>query len=280
MSSKHISSESSADLTAENRQNPLITWSPRGIENLGNVVPDDSATTSPEDMLRWAMERFGRLFAIVTSFQDEGMVLIDMASRIAPDFRVITLDTGRLPEQTYGMIDLVHARYGIRPEIVSPDAGELERMTARHGANLFRENPEFRKLCCHIRKTRPLERKLASVRAWAVGLRRDQTAERATLERIEETGGRLKISPLAFWSHKQVSSYIASHAVPRHPLYAEGYASIGCAPCTRALEPGETGRAGRWWWESDAAKECGIHVTQDGTARRTLDVLLEEISQR
>jgi phosphoadenosine phosphosulfate reductase len=205
------------------------------------------------------------------------MVIVDMAANISPDVRVVTLDTGRLPAETYSMIETVRQRYGIRIEIVSPDAAEIEAMVTRHGPNLFYNSVALRALCCHFRKVRPLERKLENCRAWIVGLRRSQSETRGSLEKIEEINGRLKISPLADWTSEQVRSYIAQHRVPEHPLYAKGYASIGCDPCTRASQEVEGERAGRWWWEQSSAKECGLHFTPDGGVERTVDVLVREI---
>lgn len=208
------------------------------------------------------------------------MVLVDMASAIDPAIRIVTLDTGRLPEQTYSMIETVRERYRMTVEAVSPEAAEVERMVTRHGANLFYRDAAYRKLCCHVRKTLPLERKLSEFDAWAVGLRRGQSEERAGVEQVERQGRRVKLSPLAHWTAADVAAYLRERGVPRHPLYAEGYESIGCAPCTRALREGESGRVGRWWWETEAARECGIHVTPEGEMRRTLDVLLEDILVR
>ncbi|MDQ6706142.1 MAG: phosphoadenylyl-sulfate reductase, partial [Acidobacteriota bacterium] len=203
--------------------------------------------------------------------------IVDMAARIKPDVRVITLDTGRLPEETYAMIDVVRQRYGIAVETVSPDAAELESMLAQHGPNLFRNDVAFRMLCCEIRKIRPLERKLRTFKAYMVGLRRGQSDTRAGIQTIDESGPAVKISPLADWTAEQVSEYTRVNQVPVHPLYAKGYASIGCEPCTRSVEAGEDERAGRWWWERDASKECGIHFSPSGRAERQVDVLLREV---
>jgi thioredoxin-dependent adenylylsulfate APS reductase len=221
-----------------------------------------------EGVLSWALAKFAGTFAIATSFQKEGMVIIDMAARIDPRVRVFTLDTGRLPDDTHFMMDAVIQRYGIAIEMVRPDAGEVDRMVAERGLNLFYDSPGNRHLCCEVRKVRPLARKLAELEAWAVGLRREQSAERAETQKVEEIDGRVKISPLADWSLEQVDRYLAENSVPIHPLYARGYASIGCDPCTRALRPDESERAGRWWWEQDQKKECGIHVTAEGLVRR------------
>lgn len=221
------------------------------------------------DILSWAIDTFGEHFAIATSFQQEGMVILDLAQRIHPKIRVFTLDTGRLPDETYRMMETVHQRYGIRVESVPPDAAEVSDLVTIHGPNLFYSGVPERQRCCEIRKVRPLERKLATLQAWATGLRREQSETRASVAKVElGPGGRVKIAPLADWTAAQVEGYTQEHGVPVHPLYALGYASIGCAPCTRAIQPGENERAGRWWWEEDAKKECGIHFAPDGTITR------------
>ena len=229
------------------------------------------------ELLGWAIETYADRFALVTSFQAEGMVLLDMAVRIAPRIRVITVDTGRLPDETHRMIDTVERRYGLRVEVALPEPAEVDNMVSRHGLDLFFNDVPYRKLCCHIRKVRPLENKLRSLDAWAVGLRRSQAETRAGLAKVEEVEGRIKLSPLADWTSTEVEEYLQKHDVPRHPLYSQGYASIGCAPCTRAIRPGEGERAGRWWWESDSDKECGIHFTPEGRAARQVDVLIDEV---
>jgi phosphoadenosine phosphosulfate reductase len=229
------------------------------------------------EILAWAADTYGKAFAVSTSFQAEGMVIIDLLSRIARNPRVITLDTGRLPAETYQMIETVHERYGIRVEVVCPDAAEVESMVALHGPNLFHRDVAQRMLCCQIRKVRPLERKLREFQAWAVGLRRAQNESRASVRKVDFDSLPVKLSPLADWTAEQVEDYTARNDVPRHPFYARGYTSIGCDPCTRAVAAGEDERAGRWWWEQDADKECGIHFTADGRAQRTVDVLLEEV---
>lgn len=195
------------------------------------------------------------------------MAIVDLAARIHPQVRVFTLDTGRLPKETHLMMDAVWERYGIAIEVVRPEAGEVARMVSERGPDLFYESVENRRLCCEVRKVRPLERKLAELRAWATGLRREQSAERAATPKVEWVDGRVKINPLADWTTSQVEGYLAARVVPMHPLYARGFESIGCAPCTRALEPGESGRAGRWWWEQGEKKECGIHIGAQGLVR-------------
>jgi phosphoadenylyl-sulfate reductase (thioredoxin) len=220
-------------------------------------------------------------FAIACSFQKEDLVIADIAARVAGEvhpldgpgatgkFRLFTLDTGRLHEETYQMVEEVRRRYGITVETVFPDREEVERMVAAHGPNLFYISQEARHLCCDTRKARPLARKLAGLRAWATGLRREQSSTRSQIPKVEEINGIVKLSPLADWTASQVDEYMGEHALPSHPLYARGFTSIGCAPCTRAIQPGEDERAGRWWWEQ-SNKECGIHFASDGTLRRDL----------
>ena len=222
---------------------------------------------SSSDLLSWALEAFGDSFAIASSFQKEDMVLIDLASRIRAGFRVFTLDTGRLHEETYQMIERVRERYGVSVESVFPDRVEIEQMVAQFGPNLFYHSPEARHMCCDARKTRPLGRKLRELRAWATGLRREQSPTRSHVPRVEEVDGLVKLNPLADWTSAQVAEYTRERDLPLHPLYARGFASIGCAPCTRAIQPGEEERAGRWWWEQ-GQKECGIHFGEDGAVRR------------
>jgi thioredoxin-dependent adenylylsulfate APS reductase len=219
----------------------------------------------PEDVLEWAIERFGvERFAIITSFQAEGAAMIDMAHQINRKVRVITIDTGRMPQEQYDIIDEFRRRYGINIEVFFPDAGSVESMTNRHGVNLFRQSVEKRLLCCHVRKVLPLNRALKGLDAWATGLRRDQWATRANIRKIEldhDHGGIVKVSPLADWTEQEVWDYVREYDVPVHPLYAQGFKSLGCQPCTRPVPEGADGRSGRWWWESNAPKECGMHCS-------------------
>lgn len=251
---------------------------PQSPSEIGYLPEVEELQSAPAiEVLTWAIRTFGRRLAIGTSFQREGMVIVDMAAKISPDVRVFTLDTGRLPGATYDMIEQVRKRYGIDVEVVMPDAAEIEEMVTRHGPNLFYESPAHRNLCCHFRKVRPHAAKLATLDAWVTGLRREQSDTRDALNKVEHVDDKLKISPLADWSREQVATYLAENKVPQHPLYAMGYTSIGCCPCTRATDPGEDERAGRWWWEQGIDKECGLHFTPEGRVERTLDVLIREI---
>jgi thioredoxin-dependent adenylylsulfate APS reductase len=217
---------------------------------------------SAADVLAWALETYGSRFAIVSSFQAEGMVVIDLARRLRPDVRVITLDTGRLPAETFELIDQIRGRWDIAVEVKSPEPEQVEAMVSKHGVNLFYRDQALRRLCCQVRKVFPLERALKGLDAWAAGLRRDQAPTRAKTPKVEideRHGGILKINPLADWSREQVWGYIREHGVPTNALYEQGYRSIGCAPCTRPANGEDGERAGRWWWEADADKECGLH---------------------
>ncbi|MBW3562369.1 MAG: phosphoadenylyl-sulfate reductase [Actinobacteria bacterium] len=217
----------------------------------------------PEDVIEWALETFGDGVAIVTSFQADGMVILDMAYHIQPDLKVITVDTGRLPQATHDFIEEVRARYPQADvEILLPDNREVEAMVRRNGLNLFRDSVPNRLTCCQIRKVRPLLRALEGLDAWFTGLRRDQWASRAAIKKVEldhDHDGIVKVNPLADWTKEEVWEYLEDLEVPTHPLYEQGFTSLGCAPCTRPIQQGEDDRAGRWWWETNAPKECGMH---------------------
>jgi thioredoxin-dependent adenylylsulfate APS reductase len=217
-----------------------------------------------ESVLQWAVDRFGDRISLSTSFQLAGMVLLDMLSRISPSTRIITLDTGRLPNETYELIDKVQERYSCNIEVQYPDPDELQEIVGAHGVNMFYRSYSLRVMCCEIRKVRPLEKALTDTDAWITGLLRSQGGSRIKTPKvaIDETHqGLLKVNPLADWDEGQVWAYLKANDVPYNALYDQGYSSIGCAPCTRAIEPGEDARAGRWWWESGSPKECGIHLS-------------------
>jgi len=215
-----------------------------------------------QDVVRLAHDRFGRRVALSSSFGAEDMVLIDMLMRVDPQARIVTLDTGRLPQETYNVMDATRERYGTAIEVFFPQADSVQAMVAEHGVNLFYRSVDFRKLCCGIRKTEPLKRALAGLDAWITGLRREQSVTRTAVHNIEwdESNQLIKVNPLADWTQDDVWTYIREHNVPYNALHDRGYPSIGCAPCTRAIQPGEDQRAGRWWWEHPETKECGLHV--------------------
>lgn len=217
----------------------------------------------PEDVIEWGLDTFGDGVAVVTALQADGMAILDMAYEIHPEVRVVTVDTGRLPRETLDFVEQVRRRYPLaRIEVHEPDRAEVETMVRRNGPDLFYDSVPNRLLCCQIRKVRPLTRALDGLDAWFTGLRRDQWASRAAIRKVEldhDHDGIVKLNPLADWAAEEVDEYLDEFVVPRHPLYAQGYTSIGCAPCTRPVRDGEGDRAGRWWWETDAPKECGMH---------------------
>jgi thioredoxin-dependent adenylylsulfate APS reductase len=219
----------------------------------------------PEDVLEWALNHFGEdRFGVITSFQADGVAIMDMAWRLNPKVRIITVDTGRMPEEYYQIIDAFRQRYGMQIEVLFPEAKSVESMVRKNGVNLFYDSVPNRLMCCNVRKVQPLNRALKGLDAWATGLRRDQWATRANIKKIEidhDHGGIIKISPLADWTEEDVWQYIRENDVPTHPLYAKGFTSISCAPCTRPVPEGAHPRSGRWWWEENAPKECGMHCS-------------------
>jgi phosphoadenosine phosphosulfate reductase len=241
------------------------------------AVELDDAT--PQEVIAYALERWGSQVAICTSFQAEGMAIFDMAWRIDPSVRIFTVDTGRFHQETYDVMETVRQRYGVEVEVYFPDAKQIENMVRRYGPNLFQKSVEARLMCCNVRKVEPIRGVLESLDAWITGLRRDQWASRANIRKIEidhDHGGLAKINPLADWTLEEVKEYNQAHDVPEHPLYAKGFTSIGCSPCTRATAAGEDPRAGRWWWEKNAPKECGIHCPiETGAFEHELESLVQ-----
>jgi phosphoadenosine phosphosulfate reductase len=198
--------------------------------------------------------------AFACSFGAEDMVLLDAIAQHARKIEVFTLDTGRLPEETQTLLETVREKYPIEIHTYFPDAPAIEVWVAQNGPNAFYKSVAQRKQCCQIRKVQPLQRALAGKKSWITGLRREQSQARQTLqiEGWDDANGLIKINPLLEWSNDEVWGYIKEHSVPYNALHDRGYPSIGCAPCTRAVQPGEDSRAGRWWWEA-SSKECGLH---------------------
>lgn len=219
-----------------------------------------------EEILTWSLENFHPRLALSCSFGNpEGLVLLDLMHRLEPASRVYVLDTGRLPQATYDLIDRVRDRYDKDVEVVFPDATAVQEMVARHGMNLFYESLEKRRLCCRLRKVEPSRRYLAALDAYVTGLRRTQNVTREETRKVHVDGdGRLvKINPLADWSADDVWQYVRTRGVPVNRLHQESYPTVGCLPCTRAVQPGEDPRAGRWWWENDDTRECGLHENEE-----------------
>ena len=221
-------------------------------------------------LLAYAAKRFGNRLALASSLGAEDQVLTDMLAGLSPGTPIFTLDTGRLPQETYDLIDATRKRYDIRIEVLFPDRSDVEELVKQRGANLFYENVENRKACCLARKVIPLRRKLATLDAWITGLRREQSITRQEIAPVEwdQANGLFKINPLADWSDQQVWDYIRRHKVPYNALHDCGYPSIGCAPCTRAVQTGQDIRSGRWWWEAPQHKECGLHVANGKLVRK------------
>nr|WP_320131368.1 phosphoadenylyl-sulfate reductase [uncultured Holophaga sp.] len=215
-----------------------------------------------EETLTWAVDRFGSKLTFANSFGAEDMVVLDLLLKADPKARVFLLDTGRLHQETYELIDKTRYRYGRGFEVYAPQAPALEQLLTEKGPNSFYDSVEARKACCYLRKVEPLGRALSGVEAWITGQRRRQSLTRTELAQVEideAHGGIHKLNPLADWSEEQVWAYIKAHKLPTNKLHDQGYPSIGCAPCTRAIKPGEDLRAGRWWWEDPEHKECGLH---------------------
>ena len=232
-------------------------YSPEELKSLNGQLKGKSA----EEIIRWAADRFGSEVAFASSFGVEDVVVIEMIARVAPEIKVFTLDTGRLPEETYEVMEQVRVRYDVPIHSYFPDREAVESLEREKGFYSFRESIENRKECCGIRKMEPLRRALYGNRAWMTGLRAAQAVTRTDMEAVEwdEGNGMAKVNPLIEWSEEQVWDYVRANKVPYNALHDRGFPSIGCAPCTRAIKPGEDVRAGRWWWENPDNKECGLH---------------------
>jgi len=207
-----------------------------------------------------AREYFPVTFA--NSLGAEDMVLTDLIAKHQPDIGMFSLDTGRLPQETYDLMQTVRLRYSVPLHVYFPSSALVESFVLKHGVNGFYESVENRKACCHARKVEPLKRALAGKKAWITGMRREQAVTRGSLEvsALDLDHGLHKFNPLLDWTNEEVWEYIKANDVPYNALHDQFYPSIGCAPCTRAITPGEDIRAGRWWWEDPQNKECGLHV--------------------
>jgi phosphoadenosine phosphosulfate reductase len=220
----------------------------------------EQKTAAVRAVLETALAEHGRL-VYANSLGAEAMVLTDIIWTHLPQIDVFSIDTGRLHEETYELLEKLQRRYGRTIRVVYPDAAALEALVARRGVNGFYQSIEARLECCRVRKVEPFQRAIAGFPAWITGVRREQSADRASGRPVEwdTEHGLHKISPLLEWSEEQVWRYIRSHGLPYNPLHDRQYPSIGCSPCTRAIQPGESRRAGRWWWERAESRECGLH---------------------
>jgi phosphoadenosine phosphosulfate reductase len=192
----------------------------------------------------------------------EDMVLTDLIAKHQANIQMFSLDTGRLPQETYDLMQKVRERYNVPLHVYFPTNALVEELVAKHGVNGFYDSVDNRKACCHVRKVEPLQRALAGNKAWITGMRREQAVTRGSLEvsSFDADHGLQKLNPLLDWTNAEVWEYIKANEVPYNALHDQFYPSIGCAPCTRAITPGEDIRAGRWWWEDPQNKECGLHV--------------------
>lgn len=223
---------------------------------------DQFERASATDVLAYFAAEFGEKLCFSSSMGVEDQVLTDMLVKIKSGIRIFTLDTGRLFPETLNLINHTCRHYGIRIEVFFPDYRLVQEMVREKGINLFYESVENRKACCNIRKMEPLKRALSGMQAWITGIRKEQTLNRFNTRLVEwdEANGLVKINPLYRWSEKKVWEYVRTHQVPYNELHDKGFPSIGCQPCTRAVAPGEDSRAGRWWWEDQGHKECGLHL--------------------
>ena len=220
---------------------------------------------TPQEVLKWSLDNLHPRMAMASSFGAEDVVVIDMIMKINPKARIFTLDTGRLNQETYDIMDEIRKKYSMNIEVMFPDQNETEQMVRVNGMNLFYHSIGNRKLCCGIRKVHPLNKMLSTLDGWITGLRADQTEARLKANRIEfdeQHNGIIKINPIIEWTWEQTWDYIKKNNIPYNKLHDRGFPSIGCEPCTRAIKPGEPLRAGLWWWESNSQKECGLHTDQ------------------
>ena len=229
-------------------------------------LSEEFESRSPQEILEWSIKNFGTKIGLASSFGAEDVVLIDMMVKIdKTNTKIFTLDTGRLNKETYFLMDEIRKKYDIQFDVYFPDTSEIEEMVKSKGFNLMYENIENRKLCCGIRKVHPLNRALLHMDGWITGLRRDQSITRSNVNKIELDSSHnniIKLNPLADWDNDMIWNYIKEYNVPYNQLHDNGYPSIGCEPCTRAINKGADIRSGRWWWEDTSSKECGLHTSQ------------------
>lgn len=228
---------------------------------LAETLDRELAGKEPSEVIRHVWEQFGKRAAFATSLGAEDQVITAMIAAVDLRFPIFTLDTGRMFQETYDLFDVTVNRYKVPIQVYFPDSRKVEEMVSSKGINLFYESIENRKLCCNIRKVEPLRRALENRDLWLSGLRREQTLTRQDGRLIEwdELNRKIKVNPLIGWTQEEVWQFIRRENVPYNPLHDKGYPSIGCLPCTRAVQPGEDFRAGRWWWEQPEQRECGLH---------------------
>lgn len=231
-------------------------------KSLLNHLKTELAGHTTIEILRYFLQEYDGKIVLSSSMAAEDQVLTDMVCKINPATEIFTLDTGRLPQETYDVIEKTNEKYGIKINIMFPDFRLIEEMLLETGPNAFYHSLENRKYCCQLRKIEPLKRALEGSQAWICGLRKEQSVTREGLEPVQwdRQFEIIKVSPLLDWTTEQIWDYIKENDVPYNALHDKGYPSIGCAPCTRAVEVGQDIRAGRWWWENPEHKECGLHL--------------------
>lgn len=245
---------------------PQVLFDYHGPETAAHSLDSELPHLSAADRLKRLRQMVAGRLVHTTSFGLEGQVLTHLIVEAGIEAEFVTLDTGRLFPETYDVWAATEARYGIRIVPYYPDAPALEALVGEQGINGFRRSVDARKACCAVRKIEPLNRALAGADAWITGLRADQSVHRASMRfaAYEAQLGLIKVNPLLDWTRDRVAAFAAQQAIPVNALHASFYLSIGCAPCTRAIHPDEPERAGRWWWESDESRECGLHLTASG----------------
>lgn len=229
---------------------------------MSNNISNIPENATPADILRTGIEAANGPVSLACSFSMEDVAIIHIAHEAGLKLGVFALDTGRLNEETYEVADALVECYRLKIDWYFPKHDAVEKLERSEGLFSFRESLDKRHACCAIRKVEPLSRALKGVAGWVTGMRREQSATRSNLAPIEVdtlNGGIIKINPLFDWSEEQLVAYTEEHHLPKNRLYSQGYRSIGCAPCTRAVKPGEDARGGRWWWENAEQKECGLH---------------------
>lgn len=236
------------------------------------VLQKEFDELSAPDVLLRAIELVGiQNIALASSFSIEDQVVTHMLIELDKKARVFTLDTGRLHQETYDVMDKTSKKYSFNYEVCFPDSEVVKHLVSTKGPNSFYDSVDNRKECCGIRKVEPLRSKLSTLKAWITGLRSEQSVTRSELKKIEwdDAFGLIKFNPLADWSEEQTWEYIKKNNIPYNELHDKGFPSIGCAPCTRAIKKGEDIRAGRWWWETPEQKECGLHIKDGKLVRKT-----------
>lgn len=217
---------------------------------------------SPEEVISWFLKEYKGKIALSNSMGAEDQVLTHMICQLDSSTPIFTLDTGRIFPETYDLIDRTNKRYGINIQVYFPKHEEVQTMVNEKGVNLFFSSIENRKQCCNTRKIEPLKRAFQGLDVWICGLRREQSITRTNMQVVEwdKNNGLLKLNPLINWTEEEMWAYIKKNNIPYNKLHDQGFPSIGCQPCTRAIEEGEDVRAGRWWWEDPDSKECGLHA--------------------